>query len=136
MSRPTIANVNLTAVYLAFDRLAGELLKSEVNGCFNQRHAAKLHVTPREDLASDRTRGANHKVGSHAQDGIIRRLEQGVQAFRTSIGAVPGHICPAALTCCAIGLRRYILRRKATNDEIGNRCRDQYCGKSDDEIWH
>jgi hypothetical protein len=136
VSGPTVADVDLPTVHFACDRLAGELLKSEVNGRFNQRHAAKLHVAPRENLTSDRTRGANHKVGSHAQDGIIRRLKQSIQALRSAISAVPSHICAAAFPCCTIGLCRYILRREAANDEIGHRCRDQYCGKPDDEIWH
>lgn len=134
--KSTVTNVDLAAMNLASDRLAGELLESEVNRCFNQWHATELHVAAGEDLASDRARGTDHKIGANAEDGVIGRLKEGVQSLRSAIGAVPGDICSAALARCAIRLCCYVLRCEAANDQIGDPCRDQYRCEPNDEIWH
>ena len=123
-------------MHFASDRLASELLKSEVNGRFDQWHATELHIAAGEDLAGDGARCANHEIGANTKDGVIGRLKEGVQALRAAIGAIPGHVCPAALTRCAIGLGCHILCREAANDQIGDPCRDQYRCKPDDEVGH
>jgi hypothetical protein len=122
VAEPTVANVNLTSVHLACDRLAGKLLKSEVNGRFNQRHAAELHITARQNLARYRARSANDEVGSDAKDGVIGCLKESVEALRSAIGAIPRNVGSAALTRCAIGLCCYILCSEAANYEVGNPC--------------
>jgi hypothetical protein len=78
MTEPTVTNVDLTSMHLTCDRLASELLKSEVNGGFDQRHAAELHVATCEDLARDGARCANHEIWANTEDGIIGRLKEGV----------------------------------------------------------
>ena len=132
----TITNVNLAAMDLACDRLYGELLQPEVDGRFDEWHPTKLHVATGEDLASDRARGTNHEIGANAKDGVIGRLKEGVQALRAAIGAVPGDVCPAALTRCAVGLGCNTLLREPADNQIGDPCRDQYRCKPDDEVWH
>ena len=134
--KSTVTNVDLAAMHFASDRLAGELLESEVNRCFNQWHATELHIAAGEDLASDRARGTDHKIGADTENGVIGRLKEGVQSLRSAIGAVPGDICSAALARSAIGLGCNILRCEAANDQIGDPCRDQYRCKPNNEVWH
>jgi hypothetical protein len=136
VTESAVSNVNLAAMHLTVDRLAGKLLEAEVNGRFNQRHAAELHITARQNLARYRARGANDEVGSDAKDGVIGRFKEGVEALRSAIGAIPGNVGSAALTRCTVSLGCNILRGETASDEIGDPCRDQYRCKSNDEIWH
>ena len=117
-----ITNVNLTSMNFACNRLAGEFLESEVHRCFDEGHAAELHITAREDLASDGAGCANHEIGANTKDGVIRRLKERIQALRSTVGPVPGNVRSAALARCAIGLGCDILRRETANDEIGDAC--------------
>jgi hypothetical protein len=136
VAEPTVANVNLTSVHLACDRLTGELFETEVNGRFNEWHAAELHIAARKDLTRNWARCANDEVGSDAKDGVIGCLKESVEAFRSAIGAIPRHVSPAALPRCAVGLCRYVLRREAARNEIRDSRRDQYRYEPDDEIGH
>ena len=62
VTESAVSNVNLAAMHLTVDRLAGKLLEAEVNGCFDQRHAAELHIAAGKDLAGDWACCANHEI--------------------------------------------------------------------------
>ena len=109
---------------LTRDCLTGELLEPNVDGRLDQWHATELHIPAGKDLAGDGACRSNHEIRTDTKDRVIGRLQEGVQALRAAIGTLPSHICPAALARCPIGLGRYILRRKATNDQVGDPCGD------------